>query len=199
MGFQNIHLLRWPWSELICSQWTEAGALKTTNQGWQAKYLPLEDWWFEDGRQRTVGQECQAVIFFFQEACNRLRWVGKKFTRKLSSCQLGVLKNLQGIWLGTSWAHQKGTGKMPAEGRVLWNFLGSCLGLPQKDQKRYLWGHCYTGSSQWRHLQNVTNTHWGELYQGSAHQPPPLKQKEAKPARTRKRAPSFSSVLSGKK
>lgn len=93
-----------------------------------------------------MGQEWQAMTFSFSPKCiiSRVRWVGKKLTRKLSSYHPGVWKNAQGIWLGTSWNSQKVTEKILAEGRMLQNFLGSCLGLPQKDQKRCLWGHCYT-------------------------------------------------------
>lgn len=46
-----------------------------------------------------------------------------------------MLLNLQGTWLGTRWTHQEVTGKMPAEGGVLWFSLGSCLGIPKRTQK----------------------------------------------------------------
>lgn len=71
-----------------------------------------------------------------KKAYIRLRWVGKKFTRKLSSCQQSVLKNLQEMWPGTSWAHQNFIGKMPAgEGAVK---LAEKLpgGSRKKDQKK---------------------------------------------------------------
>lgn len=55
----------------------------------------------------------------FPKAYQRLRWASKKFTRKLSSCQMSVLLNLQETWLHTSWTYQKVTGKTLAELKVL--------------------------------------------------------------------------------
>lgn len=51
------------------------------------------------------------------------------------------------------------------EGAV--KLLGSCLELPQKDQKRRLWGHFYAGGSWWRYLQNATDIYRNGLHPGS--------------------------------
>ena len=73
-----------------------------------------QGWWTE-----TRGPGVAAREFFPPKHFSRRRWVGRIFTRKLSSCQLDMLLNFQGPWLDNSETHQKVTGKVPAEGRVL--------------------------------------------------------------------------------
>lgn len=84
-----------------------------------------------------MDQKWQAVTFS-PKAYQQTKAGGQEIhqdTVKLSDrCSV----ELRGSCLGTSWTHQNITGKIPAEGRVLGNSLGSFLGSQEGSKKMAL-------------------------------------------------------------
>lgn len=122
---QSWSAVRWSWKLQTKTDKLKIYPWNTGNLRMLGKEL-----WTRSGRQWFSPPHRPA-----KKAYIRLRWVGKKFTRKLSSCQQSVLKNLQEMWPGTSWAHQNFIGKMPAEEGAVKLFWEVAWGFPTEGSK----------------------------------------------------------------